>query len=276
MYIGILHHPKIPESYTLAADIETWLKGQGARAWIDSSWRSERMAEHLDEFDFLITLGGDGTLLRAGRLTASRDIPILGINLGRLGFLAEVQPQAWRELMPRVLAGDYWIERRLMLTAESWRNGELIASGLEALNDVVVSRGSLARIIRISAEINDSYLTTFVADGVIVSTPTGSTAYALAAGGPILPPELRNILLLPLAPHLSLSRPLVLDRGTVVTLVVHTDHAAILTVDGQFLIDLEDGDKVVIASSPHRASFIRLHARSYFYRTLMERLKWTL
>ncbi|MCX7852601.1 MAG: hypothetical protein N2383_07420, partial [Caldilineales bacterium] len=121
--------------------------------------------------------------------------------------------------------------------------------------------------------INDGYLTTYVADGVIVATPTGSTAYALAAGGPILPPELRNILLLPIAPHLSLARPLVLDRSDIVSLQVHTDHAAILTVDGQFLIDLCDGDRVVATSSPHVARFVRIQPRSYFYKTLIARLR---
>ena len=147
---------------------------------------------------------------------------------------------------------------------------------MEALNDVVVSRGSLARVVRIRADVNGGHLTTYVADGVIVSTPTGSTAYALAVGGPILPPDLRNILLIPIAPHLSLTRPIVLDRGSVVTLHVQTDHTAILTVDGQFLIDLQDGDRVIVTSSPHTARFVRVQPRSYFYKTLLERLKWTI
>lgn len=275
MRIGILHHPKIPESHALAHDIETWLQARGIDSWVGSSWDTDRISRQIDRLDLLVTLGGDGTLLRAGRLVAHNEIPIAGINMGRLGFLAEIEPDVWRENLSRILDGDYWIERRLMLQVEVWRDGEIIEQGLEALNDVVVSRGSLARVVRISAQVNDSYLTTYIADGVIVSTPTGSTAYALAAGGPILPPELRNILLLPIAPHLSLTRPLVLDKGAIVSLNVRTDHAAILTVDGQFLIDLQDGDKVVVASSPHVASFVRVQPRSYFYQTLMDRLRWT-
>jgi NAD+ kinase len=274
MKIGILHHPQVPGSYELAQEIEAWLQTQGVEAWECISWEAERTDGRLVGLDLLITLGGDGSMLRAGRLASHFDIPILGINMGRLGFLAEIYPDEWRKHMPRVLKGDYRIERRHMLQAEVWRDGELIEQNLDALNEVVVARGGLTRVVRITTEINESYLTTYVADGVIVSTPTGSTAYALAVGGPILPPELRNILLLPIAPHLSLARPLVLDKGAVVTLIVHTDHKAILTVDGQFLIDMEDGDRVMVTSGPNVASFVRLQPRSYFYRTLMDRLKW--
>jgi NAD+ kinase len=170
MRIGILHHPKIPASLNLANDIDAWLQGRGVDSWTGSSWNAERIAKECQRLDMLIALGGDGTLLRAGRLTASCEVPILGINLGRLGFLAEVQPEHWQEKLIQVLAGEYWIERRLMLTIEAWRDGEPVGDVLDALNEVVVSRGSLARVVRISAEINDSYLTTYVADGVIVAS----------------------------------------------------------------------------------------------------------
>lgn len=273
MRFGILHHPKIPFSQELAGEIAHWLQERGHGAWIGSSWEAEAIRRELADLDMLITLGGDGTLLRAGRVSAARGVPILGINLGRLGFLAEVQPRDWQEQLPKVLAGHYWLENRLLLQAEVWRGETRLAEDLEALNDIVVSRSSLARVVRIATTINGGYLTTYVADGVIVATPTGSTAYALAAGGPILPPELRNILLLPIAPHLSLARPLVLDRSDIVSLQVHTDHAAILTVDGQFLIDLCDGDRVVATSSPHVARFVRIQPRSYFYKTLITRLR---
>ncbi|MBX7234021.1 MAG: NAD(+)/NADH kinase [Caldilineales bacterium] len=276
MRIGILHHPKIPASHTLAADIQTWLHGRGQRTWVGSAWNAEAIQSELADMDLLITLGGDGTLLRAGRVCAKQGVPILGVNLGRLGFLAEIQPADWQQQLPRMLAGDYWLEERLMLKAEAWRGDTLLDGMLEALNDVVVSRSSLARVVRIAAEVNGSPLTTYVADGIIVATPTGSTAYALAAGGPILPPDLRNILLLAIAPHLSLARPLVLDCDDVIGLQVQTDHAAILTVDGQFLIDLQDGDRVVVTSSPHMARFVRIQPRSYFYKTLIDRLKGTI
>ncbi len=273
MRFGLLYHPKIPFSYELADVIARWLRERGHETWIGSGWEAEAIRQELAGLDMLITLGGDGTLLRAGRVSAARGVPILGINLGRLGFLAEVQPREWEEQLPKVLAGHYWLEHRLLLQAEVWRGDVRLTEGLEALNEIVVSRSSLARIVRIATTINGGYLTTYVADGVIVATPTGSTAYALAAGGPILPPELRNILLLPIAPHLSLARPLVLDHSDVVALQVHTDHAAILTVDGQFLIDLCDGDRVVTTSGPHMARFVRIQPRSYFYKTLMTRLR---
>ena len=189
MKIGILHHPRVSNSYELSQEIETWLHDQGIEAWECSSWEAERLGERLQELDLMITLGGEGSMLRAGRLASHFDVPILGINMGRLGFLAEIYPDEWRKYMPRVISGDYRIERRHMLQAEVWRDGDLIEQDLEALNEVVVARGSLTRVVRVTTEINESYLTTYVADGVIVSTPTGSTAYALAVGGPILPPE---------------------------------------------------------------------------------------
>ncbi len=276
MRIGLVHHPKIPASHTLAAEMETWLQNQGHRTWVGSSWDAPAIDRELDDMGLLITLGGDGTLLRAGRVGARHGVPIVGVNLGRLGFLTEIQPDQWRQQLPKVLAGDYWLEHRLMLQAEAWRGENLLNGVLEALNDVVVSRSSLARVIRVRAAIDGGDLTTYIADGVIVATPTGSTAYALAAGGPILPPELRNILLLPIAPHMSLARAIVLDQGAAVTLHVQTDHAAILTLDGQFLIDLQDGDRVVVTSSPYGADFVRIQPRSYFYQTLIDRLKWTI
>ena len=142
----------------------------------------------------------------------------------------------------------------------------------DALNDVVISRGRLARLIHLAAEIDGDHVTTYLCDGLIVSTATGCTAYALSCGGPILPPELRSILLVPIAPHLSLDRAIVLAEGATVSIHVSTDHAAILTVDGQTAVDLAHGDKVVVRSSPHSGLFVRTQGRDYFYRTLMGRL----
>ena len=149
----------------------------------------------------------------------------------------------------------------------------LVRCTFDALNDVVLSRGSLARIVRVSANLDDGYLTTYTCDGLIVSTATGSTAYALAAGGPILPPDLRNILVIPVAPHMSMDRAVVLSEGTEVRLRVYSDHSAMLTVDGQFEVEVDDSDEIVVDSSPYQARFIRLRPRSYFYQTLMDKLK---
>jgi NAD+ kinase len=270
-YIGLLYHPMIPESQDLAAEILEFLEGLGISAWIGSGWDESSVAGQASHLDMLVTLGGDGSMLRAARMASEHGIPILGVNLGRLGFLAEVQPDEWADRLKRVLEGDYWIEERMMLHAESYRDEKLIGT-YEALNDVVVSRGSLARVVRLSTYIDGGYLTTYVADGLIVSTATGSTAYALAAGGPIVPPELKNMLLIPLAPHLSLERAIVLSKGSMVRVKVHTDHTVILTVDGQSEVELANGDWVQVVASPRVGRFIRLQDRAYFYRTLMRRL----
>ena len=276
MFIGILTHPKIPVSETLGGEIQEWLHAQGVRTWVGSSWSAEEHDAPLGELDALIALGGDGTLLRTARLAAPHALPMLGINLGRLGFLAEITPDRWRWALNRVLNGDFWVEKRLMLRVEVRRDGEQVHRDLDALNEVVVSRGGVARVVRVTTEVNDAYLTTYVADGVIVSTPTGSTAYALAAGGPILSPELDNLTIVPIAPHLSLARPLILHADAVISMRVRTDHKAILTTDGQAYVELQDGDRVVVASSPNQAHFIRFGPRDYFHQSLMERLQWTI
>lgn len=256
----------------MAEEIKAFLQEKGIESWVGSAWDEPGIRTKLNETSVLITLGGDGTILRAARVSAGHNILILGLNLGRLGFLAEMAPHNWREVLSSVLAGNYWVEERMMLEASFLRRGEKRAY-YQALNDVVVSRGTLARIVHLPTYIDGYYFTTYHADGLIVSTPTGSTAYALAAGGPILPPELRNILIIPIAPHLCLDKAVVLSEGSWVRVVVSTDHQAILTVDGQFEVNLKDGDEVEVKASPHEACFIRVRDRSYFYQTLLERLR---
>lgn len=272
-HIGLLYHPKLAESRVMAAEMLEFIESQGVSAWVSSGWNEEDIKEHFNGLDLLITLGGDGSLLRATRFAAGHAVPVLGVNMGRLGFLAEIQPAEWPDRIRQLLAGDCWIEERMMIHADHYRQGRLI-NAHEALNEIVVSRGQLARVVRMQTDIDDGYLTTYTADGLIISTPTGSTAYALAAGGPILPPELANFLLIPLAPHLSLDRAIVLSRGVTVRVQVFTDHTAVLTVDGQLEVELADGDEVVLSASPYVGRFVRLHERNYFYRTLMERLGW--
>ncbi len=282
--IGILHHPRKPESMTLAGQMAALAKARGCAAWLDSAWDESGIVDRLGEdpgLDLLVTLGGDGTILRAARMGARHHIPILGVKMGRLGFLAEVEPDNWLKPLQMVLAGQYWLERRLMLDVLLRRNGTAVDEQghdlhFQALNEVVVSRGRLARIVRVSTWIDGDFLTTYTADGVIVATPTGSTGYALAAGGPILPPELRNILVAPIAPHLSLDRALVLSEGAAVRLKVASDHQVILSVDGQFDVEVQDGDTVEVAASDTSASFVRVRPPAYFYRNLMQRLKWNL
>jgi NAD+ kinase len=271
--IGLLYHPKLAESRVMAAEILEFIDNLGATAWVSSSWSEEAIAERLPYLDLVITLGGDGSLLRTTRLAANHAVPILGINMGRLGFLVEIQPAEWRDRIRQALEGDYWIEERLMLHAEHLHHGQVV-NVCEALNEVVVSRGQLARVVRLHTFIDGSFLTTYTADGLIIATATGSTAYALAAGGPILPPELKNFLLIPLAPHLSLERAIVLSKGVVVRVQVATDHTAVLTVDGQFEFEVADGDELTVSASPAVGRFLRLQDKNYFYQTLMKRLGW--
>jgi NAD+ kinase len=268
--IGLLHHPKLPATQPMAEVMAQQTRDCGLEVWIGSTWDVQAVAEQIQDLDLLVTLGGDGSILRAARMASPHGVVVLGVKMGRLGFLAELDPEEWGEALPRLVAGDYWIEERMMLHAKYYRGEDCRA--YEALNDVVISRGTIARIVRLETYLDGSFLTTYAADGLIISTATGSTAYALAAGGPILPPELDNLLIIPIAPHLSMNRAIVLGKDDVVGVEVHTDHQAILTVDGQFEYELQDGDWVTVQASAYPGRFVRLQDRTYFYRTLMDRL----
>ncbi|NPV07802.1 MAG: NAD(+)/NADH kinase [Anaerolineae bacterium] len=270
--LGILHHPKLPHSLDLAEDVALFLRERGHAAWIGSSWDPEGVTERLAGTDVIITLGGDGTILRAARVCAAASVPILGVNLGRLGYLAELEPGSWRRGLEEMLAGGHWIEERMMLISEHWRREQVLGS-FPSLNEVVVGRGRLARVVRIVANVDGAEVARYVADGLIASTPTGSTAYAFAAGGPIMPPTIRNILLVPIAPMFGLARPVVLSQGAIVRLTVETDHEAILTVDGQLEVPLESGDEVTVRAADYVARFVRLRPPSYFYQSLSTRLR---
>jgi NAD+ kinase len=272
--VGIFHHPRKPQSLQLAGEVAAWLQERGAAPWLGSSWDEPAITTQASSLDLIITLGGDGSILRAARVGSSHNVPILAVKMGRVSFLGEVAPDDWQAALTRVLQGDYWLEAHMMLCAAVWRGERCISQAHVALNEVVVSRGELARMVRTAASVDGSPLTTYNSDGVIVSTATGSTGYALAVGGPVLPPGLQNILLIPIAPHLSLDRAVVLPKGATVELQVFADHQVILTVDGQFLIELQSEDVVKIKASPHKARFVRLQDRAYFYRTLMARLRW--
>jgi NAD+ kinase len=270
--VGVLDHPKLAETGDVAAEIAEALRAQGVTAHRAKTWDTPALEAIMPKVGLIVVLGGDGSTLRAARVAAPHGVPVTSINMGRLGFLSEMTPGNWRDALPKMLRGDYWLEERLMIRAETQRNGQLM-SRHEALNDVVVSRGTLARIVRVETRVDDSALTTYACDGLIVATPTGSTAYALAAGGPILPPTLKNFVLVPIAPHLSLDKPVVLAQGSTVVAIVHTDHQAILTADGQNEVVLRDGDRVTVHASEHVALFARVQPPSYFYRTLMSRLQ---
>ncbi|MBN1311646.1 MAG: NAD(+)/NADH kinase [Anaerolineae bacterium] len=269
--VAVLHHPKIEATHSVAREIHNWLISQGLNAWMGLTWDEEAVRPRLPNTDLIVVLGGDGSTLRVARMAADQVIPIVGVNMGRLGFLSEMDPSNWQEIMPNILAGRYWLEKRMMLRTRAWRRDQTLGEHL-ALNDVVISRGSLARVVRLKTQIDGDPLTTYIADGLILSTPTGSTAYSLAVGGPILPPDLHNILVIPIAPHMSLGRAIVLPEGAVIRVNVSTDHQAILTVDGQFEVDLQDGDYIDVLAGEHASNFVRTGKRDYFYHTLLARL----
>ena len=266
----LFSHPRLGASLPLAQDMARQMRAVGITAEIVAD-KDALTTQTFEPGDMVVALGGDGWMLQAGRITAEAGVPVLGVNLGRLGFLAEVQPAEWRSVFDRVCAGDYWIEQRMMLRTELWRGDQHLQS-FDVLNEVVVSRGAVMRAVRLETHIDGGWLTTYVADGLIIATPTGSTAYALAVGGPILPPELKNILLIPVAPHLSMERAIVLARGSTVTIIVHMEHEAVISGDGAIEHPLRDGDRMIIEAGPHSARFVRTQDPSYFYRTLMERM----
>lgn len=206
-------------------------------------------------------------MLRAGHLCGPAKVPILGINMGRFGFLIEVQLDQWRKLLPRLQSGEYWLEQRMMLAVEHWRGDSRLGTW-DALNEVAVGRGEYLRPVHLTAYLDGRFLTTYVADALIAATATGSTAYALAAGGPILPPELRNILLVPVAPHLSVERALVLAEGAAIGITVISDHQAVCSIDGQPPMNMVQGDRVEARASEHTVQFVRFQDPGYFYRNL--------
>jgi NAD+ kinase len=274
--IGILQHPMKPESTVIGPQMADFLRAEGCQVWVGSAWDEPEALLHISRLDLLVTLGGDGTSLRAARIGSDSGVPILGVKLGHVGFLAEIQPAEWQTPLKRLLAGDFWLEERMMLdvtVAHGATEGDPVHN-YRALNEVVVSRGGLARLVSVDTWVDSSFLTSYRADGVIVSTATGCTGYALAAGGPVLPPELKNILLMPICPHLSLDRPVILPQGATVGLRVHADYPAILTVDGQFEVTLAENDRVDVRASEQVCRFVRLQDREYFYRTLLQRLRW--
>lgn len=267
----IFRTPHIPAALPLARELASALHAHGVAVWESEYLENPASAAQLAETDLVLTLGGDGSLLHAARATARHKALLVGINLGRVGFLTEAEPDGWADILPRLISGDYWIEERMMLQMKAGRDETPLAQGV-ALNDVVIGHGLPSSLLRLQVHIDGDLLAGYAADALIVATPTGSTAYALAAGGPIMPPQQRNILLVPVAPHLSLDRALVLAEGVKVQIIVQSHGPAALTLDGQVAATLATGDWVQAQASTHVARFARVRARDYFYRTLLARL----
>lgn len=260
--------------------LEKVISQNGSSCWTCSAWEAEKAQDLLTDTELVLSVGGDGTILRAARAIAPRRIPILGINLGRVGFMTLLSPEEATRKLPRFLSGEGYVEERTMLRTDyqplykgkrATRKSE--PKTFHALNDVYVGRGHSARAVQIKVIIDGEPLATYRADGVIVATATGSTAYSLAAGGPILPPRSQEILLQPVAPHLSLSNALVLPPDTTIELEVKTEAEALLSVDGQLDTDLQSGDTVTVRRSHGMALFLNDKPPAFWYRVLMKRLQ---
>ena len=254
----------------MADDIGAWLAARGVDSWIGPS--RGKADGRLAQTDLLIVLGGDGSTLNSARKALPFGVPIFGINTGHIGFLSEAEPDEWEAKLTRVLNGEHWLEKRLMLRAIVERNGRLLKKFV-ALNEIVVSRGIPISLVTIHLYVDGEPIATYRADGLIVATPTGSTAYSMTVGGPVLPPASENFIVIPVAPHLSLDRPLVLPGDAEISLRVEMKRDAVITADGHNNAMLEDGDEIIVRKHSKQAAFVRLDPPEYFYRRLLRRLK---
>ena len=275
--VGILYHPMNKAACSLAEKLGEFLPDtQGISAWLCSAWEGEKAKAQVNNTDLILSIGGDGTILRAVQVAVPQLTPVTGINLGKLGFMTELSADEAMDKLPALLAGEGWIDERAMLETELYP----AAAGQDepdrtfyALNDVAVARGAIARTVYVVASIDGEPFTTYKADGVMVATATGSTGYSLAAGGPILHPQSKEFLLLPIVPHLSLSYTMVLPSTAVVKLTINTAHQATLGIDGHINLPINSGATITVKSSARTARFLRIHPETSFYSSLEKRLK---
>lgn len=268
-----------PRCQGVAIKLVEWLRGKGLTPLVEA-----HLARHIginetiitdipEQTDLVVVLGGDGTLISVARLIGDRQVPILGVNLGSLGFLTEITLDEFCPVLDRCLMGDYSLSARMMLRATVVRDGKEVADN-RVLNDVVINKGVLARIIDLETTVNDNYLTTFKGDGLIISTPTGSTGYSLSAFGPILHPELECLVLTPICPHTLTNRPIVMASDVLIKVELKcTSEDVFLTLDGQVGVELKCGDVILIGKAKQRTQLVISNSRDYF-EILRTKLKW--
>ena len=270
--VGIVYHPLNKGTLTLAQKLTGLLESAGVDSWLCSAWEDEQLCAQISATDLVLTIGGDGTILRTAQAVVPHSIPITGINMGNLGFLTELAPEEAMDKLPALLAGEGWIDERSMLQARLNTAGRQ-QKQFFVLNDAVITRGDIARIIHVRAVIDSQLLTTYKADGVITATATGATGYALAAGGPILHPQAEQFLLVPIMPHLSFGNSIVLPPQAEVELCVGAIHKAIFSIDGHISLPLAGGDCITLKHSPVKTRFLRISPRDSYYATLEQKLK---
>ena len=269
-----------PRCLGAAEELIGWLDAKGLIPLVES-----HLSRHLncgfavlsddipDQADLVVVLGGDGTLISVARLVGDRQVPILGVNLGSLGFLTEITLDEMYPALERTLRGDFEVSERMMIRASIVRNGKEIETH-QVLNDVVINKGALARIVDMETAVDDRYLTTFKADGLIISTPTGSTGYSLSANGPIIHPELDCLVITPICPHTLTNRPIVVASSARITITLHSmNEDVFLTLDGQVGVELRYNDIISIQRAEHRTRMVRSRSKDYF-EVLRTKLKW--
>ena len=278
--MGIISRPRRADISKVVPPLLAWLAARNVKAYVDpetaasaGSSADERPREELAALaDLLIVLGGDGTLLAAARMENGRDVPILPVNLGGLGFLTSVTLDDLYPILTEVFAGKNRVSERVMLGVEVTRGGNVIERQ-RALNDAVINKGALARIIDFELTINGEFVCCYKADGLIISTPTGSTAYSLSAGGPIVYPSVQALVVTPICPHTLTNRPLVVPDAGRVEVTFRGDDTVYLTVDGQVGRQLESGDRVVVVRGEEKLRLVR-PARQTYFEVLRDKLKW--
>ncbi|MCZ6874432.1 MAG: NAD(+)/NADH kinase [bacterium] len=279
--VGLIAKPHAPGLPELLHDTVTWLNKRQIDVLLDTDTAAaigetsslERTAI-ADLAECIVVLGGDGTLLSVVRLLEDRDIPILGVNIGGVGFLTETSTTELRAQLECVLAGNYTTQQRIRLETCIYRQGQRMPQPT-VLNDVVINKGALARIISLETYVDDLYLTTYRADGLIVATPTGSTAYAMAAGGPILYPNIHALILTPICPYTLAQRPLVLPDSSKIEVILQTpDEDVLVTLDGQVGMTLRYGDVIEIRRAKKPIKLIRTEEKDHYFQILRTKLKW--
>lgn len=278
--VGVFAKRNHPEAVEIARQVTAWLQERGIEVFHDKA-----LAEDLGigpgypggsipaMVNLIVVLGGDGTLISVARKVGDLRTPILGINLGSLGFLTEITLQEVFPVLEQVVRGDFTVSSRMMLDAVVRREGREVGR-YRVLNDVVINKGALARIIDMEASVDDVYLTTFKADGLIISTPTGSTGYNLAAGGPIIYPDLDCLVLAPICPHMLTNRPIIVsDKAIIQVEVKFQDQDVVFTADGQVGMPLQGGDVVEVRRSRSCTLLVKSPTKDYF-QVLRTKLRW--
>jgi NAD+ kinase len=273
--IGFAYNPTNEAAVELSARASGWCQMRGIDDWQAQSSDVERLRAELPTTDALVVLGGDGTFLRAARAVAEIDVPLLGINLGKVGFLSKAEANELEPVLESIVAGEYTIDERMVIEGRILRGsgaGEPDERHV-ALNDIVVARGSLARVCRLDVSIDDTHLATFIADGLVVSSPTGSTGYSFSAGGPILDPVSRNLVVTPIAAYLSAIRSVVVSPQQVVRCRVVDAHEALVSVDGREDLPLAVGDTVEVRGVERPIRLVEPHGAQPFWDLLRHKIE---